>query len=147
MRLDNFLGAYQITFVDGLWIALVALEAGIILAVLGYQVVQARKRKARPSDLHARPADWISDRPGLDNLSTVARWTNAGELTSSGKRKVAGKMLHQPIGVAMQRAVGDDKNWGNELHRALRSADRPQSVAAPVPLSARLRVAKLRSSL
>ncbi|KAI1743133.1 hypothetical protein F4680DRAFT_393198 [Xylaria scruposa] len=44
---EDLLGDYQVTFVDGLWIALVAVEAGIIVCVLVSRILQARKRKAR----------------------------------------------------------------------------------------------------
>ncbi len=41
MRFDieELLGDFHVTFVDGLWIALVALEAAIIVCVLGHRVL------------------------------------------------------------------------------------------------------------
>jgi hypothetical protein len=44
---EDLLGDYEITFIDGMWIALVAVEALIILGVLGYRVLQARNQKTR----------------------------------------------------------------------------------------------------
>ncbi|KAI0197805.1 hypothetical protein F4808DRAFT_463343 [Astrocystis sublimbata] len=49
MRVDieTLLGDYyNVDMVDGLWIALVAFEAGIIVCVLIYRILQARNRKA-----------------------------------------------------------------------------------------------------
>jgi hypothetical protein len=47
MRFDveDLLGDFDVTFVDGLWIALVAVEAGIILGVFGYRVLRGRDQK------------------------------------------------------------------------------------------------------
>lgn len=44
---EDLLGDYRVTFVDGVWIALVALEAGIIIGVLGVRILRARQRKAK----------------------------------------------------------------------------------------------------
>ncbi|KAI0399149.1 hypothetical protein F4802DRAFT_603275 [Xylaria palmicola] len=48
MRFDEaLLGDHDVTFVDKLWVALVVVEAGIILAVLAHRTLEARNRKAR----------------------------------------------------------------------------------------------------
>ncbi|KAI1181996.1 hypothetical protein F5B17DRAFT_436132 [Nemania serpens] len=44
-NIDDLLGAHDIAFVDGLWIALTAVEACIILGVFGHRVLGGRKRK------------------------------------------------------------------------------------------------------
>lgn len=43
-NVEDLLGDFDVSFVDGLWIALVAVEAGIILGVFGYRVFGARDR-------------------------------------------------------------------------------------------------------
>ncbi|RWA10325.1 hypothetical protein EKO27_g4779 [Xylaria grammica] len=47
MRFDveELLGDFDVSFIDGLWIALVAVEAVIILCVLGYRVLLVGNRK------------------------------------------------------------------------------------------------------
>jgi hypothetical protein len=47
LKAEDLLGDYQATFIDRLWIALVAVEAGIILGILVYRVLQLRSQKTR----------------------------------------------------------------------------------------------------
>ncbi|KAI1750311.1 hypothetical protein F4782DRAFT_253659 [Xylaria castorea] len=53
---EDLLGDYQVTLIDRLWIALVAVEAGIILCVLVSRILQARKRKAREGIFSTLPS-------------------------------------------------------------------------------------------
>lgn len=45
LNIDDLLATYDIDFVDGLWIALTAIEAAIILGVFGHRILGGRTRK------------------------------------------------------------------------------------------------------
>ncbi|KAI0103969.1 hypothetical protein GGR51DRAFT_561346 [Nemania sp. FL0031] len=89
---EDLLGDFDVSFVDGLWIALVAIEAGIILGVFGYRVFRARGHLRH--DLMNNCRRILIERQGAahrqDPIGVTMRGCGAGRA---------------------DRAVGDDKKW------------------------------------